>query len=279
MIAEKVIAVLKKDAITAVRYRNGFVLSSLAQVAQLATFYYLARAVGPQFRPEGMPYFLFLLIGTGFYTFLLSGIHSFLKTVQDSQQTGTLEVLLTTATPAAVLVSLGALSAFGEGLLQFALYIGAWHFSFCAGYALQRHSMRAGILAFNLECVRDRTDCGGIADFHPQRVSGSVVTWFGRVVDVGNAFSRHDLAKPVQFVSYLIPFTHSLAAMRLALLDGSFGRLRTKLRYSPYSRCFLFPQGYYFSRKWCAMHGRTEDCRSISGTRKEDPVTLVCQLL
>ena len=62
MIAEKVLAVLKKDAITAVRYRNGFVLSSVALVAQLATFYYLARAVGPQFRPDGMPYFLFLLI-------------------------------------------------------------------------------------------------------------------------------------------------------------------------------------------------------------------------
>ena len=75
MIAEKIIAVLKKDAITAVRYRNGFVLSSLVQVAQLATFYYLARAVGRSFRPKGMPYFLFLLIGTGFYTFLLSGIH------------------------------------------------------------------------------------------------------------------------------------------------------------------------------------------------------------
>ena len=130
MIGEKIIAVLKKDAITAIRYRNGFVLSALAQVAQLATFYYLARAVGPQFRPEGMPYFLFLLIGTGFYTFLLSGTHSFLKTIQESQQTGTLEVLLTTATPAAVLVSLGALSAFGEGLLQFVVYIGAGIFLF-----------------------------------------------------------------------------------------------------------------------------------------------------
>jgi hypothetical protein len=47
MIIEKLIAVVKKDAITAVRYRNGFVLSSLAQIAQLVTFYYLARAVRP----------------------------------------------------------------------------------------------------------------------------------------------------------------------------------------------------------------------------------------
>jgi ABC-type Na+ efflux pump permease subunit len=69
--------------------------------------------------------FCFLLIGTVFYTFLLSGTHGFLKAIQESQQTGTLEVLLTTATPAAVLVSLGVLSAFADGLLQFAVYVGA----------------------------------------------------------------------------------------------------------------------------------------------------------
>src|SRR5437879_9277102 len=124
MILDKAQAVLKKDALTALRYRNGFVFAIISPAAQLATFYYLARAVGPQFRPEGMPYFLFLLIGTGFYTFLLSGTYGFVRAVQESQQTGTLEVLLTTATPAAVLVSLGALSAFGEGLLQFVIYIG-----------------------------------------------------------------------------------------------------------------------------------------------------------
>src|SRR5213082_3064711 len=126
----KAAAVLKKDILSAVRYCNGFVFGIVAPAAQLATFYYLARAVGPQFRPEGMPYFLFLLIGTGFYTFLLTGTHSFLKTIQECQQTGTMEVLLTTSTPAAVLVSLGALSAFGEGLLQFVVYIGAGFFLF-----------------------------------------------------------------------------------------------------------------------------------------------------
>src|SRR5436305_2291946 len=121
MIVEKIIAVLKKDAITAVRYRNGFVLSSLAQVAQLATFYYLARSVGPQFRPEGMPYFTFLLVGTGFYTFLLTSMHSFFRSIQESQQAGTLEVLMTTATPAPVLLCLSVVSVFASGLLQLAL--------------------------------------------------------------------------------------------------------------------------------------------------------------
>src|SRR5437899_1580091 len=125
MILDKALAVLKKDALTALRYRNGFVFAIISPAAQLATFYYLSRAVGPQFRPEGMPYFLFLIVGTGFYTFLIGGIHSFLQTVQESQQSGTLEVLMTTSTPPPVLLLLSAVSAFGTGALQLMFYVGA----------------------------------------------------------------------------------------------------------------------------------------------------------
>ena len=125
MILDKAAAVLKKDVLTALRYRNGFVLGGLSTAAQLATFYYLARAVGPQFHPEGMPYFLFLLVGTGFCSFLITGMHSFLQTIQESQQSGTLEVLMTTSTPPAVLLSLSAISAFAGGLVQLFLYVGA----------------------------------------------------------------------------------------------------------------------------------------------------------
>src|SRR5438093_1132950 len=85
-------AVLKKDILTGIRYRNGFIFGLVASGAQLATFYYLSRAIGPQFRPEGMPYFVFLLVGTGFYAFLITGIHSFLRVIQESQQAGTLPV-------------------------------------------------------------------------------------------------------------------------------------------------------------------------------------------
>ena len=86
MILDKAAAVLKKDALTSLRYRNGFVMNAVAPAVQLATFYYLSRAVGPQYRPEGMPYFVYLLVGTGFYTFLLSGMSSFLRSIPETQQ-------------------------------------------------------------------------------------------------------------------------------------------------------------------------------------------------
>src|SRR5262249_11040050 len=125
MIFAKASAVLKKDFLTAVRYRKGFVFNLVSPALQLATFYYLARAVGPQFRPDGMAYVSFLIVGTGLYTFLIAGIHSFFQTIQQAQQTGTLELLMTTSTPPSVLLFLSALSSFAGSFMQFALYVGS----------------------------------------------------------------------------------------------------------------------------------------------------------
>lgn len=255
MIVEKIIAVLKKDAITAVRYRNGFVLSSLAQVAQLATFYYLARAIGPQFRPEGMPYFLFLLIGTGFYTFLLSGTHGFLKTIQESQQTGTLEVLLTTATPAAVLVSLGALSAFGESLLQFVVYTGAGVFLFAP---ILHVSVAGCLLAFGFSILSAFAIGLFAAGMQISMHKGSAVLWVlgsGAWLMSGTLFPVTALPKPVQMVSYVIPFTHSLAAMRLALLGGSFPDVAREIGILALFALFLVPAGVMFF-SWMVRRAR-----------------------
>jgi ABC-2 type transport system permease protein len=246
LIAEKILAVLKKDAITAVRYRNGFVLSSVALIAQLATFYYLARAVGPQFRPDGMPYFLFLLIGTGFYTFLLSGTHGFLKTVQDAQQTGTLEVLLTTATPAAVLVSLGALSAFGEGLLQFVVYISAGVFLFAPALHM---SVVACLLVFAFSIFSAFAIGLFAAGIQISMHKGSAVLWVlgsGAWLMSGTLFPVAALPKPVQMLSYFIPFTHSLAAMRLAMLGGSFAPIAREIEILALFALFLVPASVMF---------------------------------
>ena len=255
MIAEKIIAVLKKDAITALRYRNGFVLSALAQVAQLATFYYLARAIGPQFRPEGMPYFLFLLIGSGFYTFLLSGTHSFLKTIQESQQTGTLEVLLTTATPAAVLVSLGALTAFGEGLLQFVVYIATGMVLFAPAL----HVNVAGcLLALGFSILSAFAIGLFAAGLQISMHKGSAALWLlgsGAWLMSGTLFPIAALPRPVRIISYFIPFTHSLAAMRLSLLAGNFAAIAHEVEILALFSLLLLPAGAIFF-SWMVRQAR-----------------------
>ena len=91
---DKLRVVLRRDLLTALRYRSGFALTIAGAIVELAAFFYLSRAIGPGFRPDGVDYFSFLLVGTGFYTFLVMSVNSFFSTVQEAQQTGTLEVLM-----------------------------------------------------------------------------------------------------------------------------------------------------------------------------------------
>ena len=221
MILDKALSVLKKDALTALRYRNGFVFATISPAAQLATFYYLSRAVGPQFRPEGMPYFLFLLVGTGFYIFLLSGIHSFLQTIQESQQTGTLEVLMTTCTPPAVLLSLSAISAFTRGILQLLVYVGAGMFLFASGLQVSIFGCASVFIFSVLIAIAIGLFAAGLqVAIH----KGSAVLWLlgsSAWLMAGTLFPVAALPPSVRALSTLLPFTHSLTGMRLALLQAS----------------------------------------------------------
>ena len=228
MILDKAAAVLKKDALTALRYRNGFVISTVGTAAQLATFYYLARAVGPQFHPEGMPYFLFLLVGTGFFAFLITGMHSFLHTIQESQQSGTLEVLMTTSTPPAILLSLSAISAFAGGLVQLGLYIGGGILLFSP---VVHVSLLGCVLVFTFSMLISIAIGIFAAGLQISIHKGSAVLWLlgsSAWLMAGTLFPVAALPRPVRILSSLLPLTHSLTGMRLALLQtsGSAGLLR-----------------------------------------------------
>lgn len=221
MMLSKIAAVLKKDSTTALRYRNAFVFSAVAQGAQLATFYYLARAVGPQFRPDGITYFLFLVVGTSFYTFLLAGIHGFLRTIQESQQSGTLEVLLTTSTSAPVLVALNALSSFAAGLFQFVLFVALG--IFIAAPAIHPN-IPACILVFAFSILITFALGLFAAGLQISIHKGSAVLWLvgsGAWLLSGALFPTSALPRTVKLISQLVPFTHSLSGLRLALLAGN----------------------------------------------------------
>src|SRR5437763_12874049 len=121
---DKMVAIARRDLLMAIRYRMGFFIGAAGALAELAAFYFLSRAIGPSFRPDGVDYFPFVLVGTGFYTFMVMGINSFLTIVQEAQQTGTLEVLMTSPTHPALLVLLSAISAFAANVVQLVFYLG-----------------------------------------------------------------------------------------------------------------------------------------------------------
>lgn len=246
MILHKVIAVLKKDFLTAVRYRNGLLMNVFAPAGQLVMFYYLARSVGSQFRPEGMPYFTFLLVGTGFYTFLLTGMHSFFRSIQESQQAGTLEVLMTTATPAPVLLGLSAVSVLASGLLQFAIYIGGGFFLFRPALQINVAGCAAVFLLSLLIVVSIGMIAAGLqVAIH----KGSAALWLlGSTAWVmsGTMFPVSALPRPMKMLSELLPLTHALSGMRLALASGPSSSLIREIELLAAFSAVLVPGSLWF---------------------------------
>jgi len=238
---DKMLAIARRDLLTAIRYRIGFLVGAAGALAELAAFYYLSRAVGPGFRPDGVEYFSFLLVGTGLYTFLVVGINAFLHIVQEAQQTGSLEVLMTTSTPAPVLVFLSAMSAFAGNTLQLLFYLG--------GGLLLAGSLPACIVIFGLSVVIAVAIGILAAALQLAIQKGSALVWLlgsGIWFMTGTLFPVTTLPKPLRLLADLIPITHSLKAMRLALLQGAgFFSLGTELVILALFSCVLLPMSLW----------------------------------
>lgn len=251
----KAAAVVQKDFLIAVRYRNGMVLSAFAPAMQLLLSLYLARAVGPQFRPEGIPYFGFLLIGTGFFMFLHSCMQGFLNVVQESQQAGTLEVVMTTPTSPVVLLCLAALSAIATALLQFIFYIGAGLCFFPGTLHIAPLAAVATLFLSTLIAIAFGILAAGLQiSIH----KGSVLLWmFGTTawVFAGTLFPVGSLPAPLRILSQWLPLTHSLTAMRAATYGGIHSGLLRELSILLAFASFLVPSSIAFF-SWTVRRAR-----------------------
>jgi len=220
-IVDKTVAIFRRDLLTALRYRSAFILTVAGALCELAAFYYLSRAIGPGFRPEGLDYFSFLVVGTGFYTFLFMGIRSLLQSVQEAQQTGTFEVLMTTSTQPSTLVLLSAMAALSRDAVQLVLYFGAG--LLISGSTLPRPGLACASVFFLSLAIAIAIGLMAAA-LQVAIQKGSVVLWAlgsGAWLLTGTLFPVTSLPAPLRFTAELIPLTYSLDAMRRALLQGA----------------------------------------------------------
>ena len=221
LILDKAWAVFRREMLTALRYRAGFALSALSHLAELAVFFFLARSIGPGYRPEGQAYFPFLLVGTGFYSFLLNGISSFLTMIQEAQTTGTLEVLMTTSTSPSLLVILSAFSSFVRSAAGMLLYFLGGVILFGATLPSANFASLILVLALSLLVMVGLGLFAAAVQLAIQR--GSAILWIIGTTTwmmTGTLFPVSALPVPLQIMAQAFPLTHALTAMRLALLHG-----------------------------------------------------------
>ena len=218
--ADKLRAILRRDLLTAIRHRSGFAMTLIGVVMELAAFYFLSRAIGPGFRPGGVEYFPFLLVGTGVYTFFVMSAQGFLSSVQEAQQTGTMEVLMTTSTEPAELVVLSSISAFAGNLISLGVYL-------LAGVVVFRAAIHANVLSCLVVLILSIAIAMAlgiaVAAMQIMLQKGSPVLWLlssGFWFLSGAMFPSESLPRPLELLAHLVPLTYAIEGMRMALLQG-----------------------------------------------------------
>jgi ABC-2 type transport system permease protein len=217
---DKLLAILRRDLLTAIRHRSGFAVMLVGVFMELTAFYFLSRAVGAGFRPSGVEYFPFLLVGTGIYTFFVMSAQAFLSTVQEAQQTGTMEVLMTTSTEPAELVVLSSISAFAGNLVSLGVYL-------LAGVVVFRATIHADVLSclvvLMLSIVIALALGIVVATMQITLQKGSAVLWLlssGFWFLSGALFPNESLPRPLALLAHLVPLTYAIDGMRMAFLQG-----------------------------------------------------------
>lgn len=228
---DKLVAIFRRDLLTAVRYRSASGMYVGGMLAELAAFYYLARAIGPGFRPDGVDYFAFLLVGTGLYGFFVAGVASFVNSIHEAQLTGTMEVLMTTSTPEPEVVFLTAVSAFFTRTLHLAFYLIVGVLVFRV--ELRNPNVTGALVVFAFSMAIAVAAGIAIAAVQVAIQRGSGIVWLLSSLLwllTGATFPVSALPGPLRRLGEIIPITYSLDGLRLALLrDAGWSELAQPL--------------------------------------------------
>lgn len=218
---DKVAVVLRRDLLTSLRYRAAFWVQALAMLGEIAGFFYLARAIGPNFRPDGVGYYPFVLIGTAYSGIVVAGAYELVTAVHEAQLTGTMEVLMTTSTPPPMILFLNTASAFIGQAVKWGAYTVAGFLLF--GLSFRDANLPAMLLVLVLSMAIAISIGIAAAAVQVWIYKGTGVVWLvGSVTSLltGSLFPVTALPEPLQKVSVLIPFTYSFDALRLSLLKS-----------------------------------------------------------
>ncbi|UCF04771.1 MAG: ABC transporter permease [bacterium] len=245
--ARKPLAIIKKEFLTAISYKFDFLFRFSSIWMSLFVYYFLAKLIDPavstDLQPYGGDYFSFVIIGTAFSSYLNVGLDSFSSSIREAQLVGTLEAVLVTRTRFTTILIFQAVWNFLFASIHVIVYL-AFGFLFFKT-PITNPNFPATIVVLILTILAFSSL--GI-------ISGSFIILFKKGTPINwfiNNFSRFlgGVFYPIsllpdwcQTLAYLLPITHSLEAIRLAMIRGySLPELRTQITALLIFNVVLFP--------------------------------------
>jgi ABC-2 type transport system permease protein len=221
----KPFAIMKKEFLIAVSYRLAFVFRLSSIFMSLFVFYFLSKLINPaltsDLEPYGGDYFSFVIIGTAFVGYLNVGLDSFSQSIREAQLMGTLEAVLVTRTRLTTILIYQALWNFIFASVHVIAYLALGFTVFKSqltnpDYLATIVILLLTIIAFSLLGIVSGA-------FILMFKKGTPINWFiynfSRFLG-GVFYPISVLPGWLQKLSYLLPITHSLEGIRLAMIQG-----------------------------------------------------------
>lgn len=218
-------AFIERDFLIAFSYKTAFAFDVVGILFKVITFYYMGAVVGdgiaPALQSFGHDYFSFLIIGIALLDLIHTSLDTFAVSIRDSQMTGTLEVVLLSPIRLTDMVTYSSLWPYVFTATRFATYVVIGSLLFGLRISMPGILTALVVLVLTILC------------FAPLGIISAAVimvfkkgAWFQVLIN-GAGVLLGGVVYPVTVlpdwasrVSYYLPLTHSVNAMRLALLDG-----------------------------------------------------------
>jgi ABC-2 type transport system permease protein len=215
----------KRDARIALSYKAAFAVQLLGNFLLLGVFYFIGQLIdasgNPMLAPYGGSYLAFILIGLALGDCAGVSLTTFAGQIREGQLTGTLEATLLSPVPLPVILVFSSLWSYFLSAFRFMLYVGLGALLY--GVSLKQANVFSTLVIFVLTIL-----CfAGIGILWASVImllkrGEAILTTIGFITILvsGVIFPRSLLPSWIQTLSELIPLTHALDAMRLAILHG-----------------------------------------------------------
>ena len=216
---------MRRDFLIQISYRLEFVLSGLGIFLSIAIFYFISKLFGQSsvayLEDYCGNYFPFVFIGIAFSGYLTVALHSFSANLRKEQMMGTLEAMLVTPTKLSVIIASISIWNFVFNSISVFIYLLYGIFVFKVNLTGANLSAAALILILTIISF---SGIGIIsAAFIMLFKKGDPVVWLIQLASIlfgGVYFPIAVLPDNLRFISYFLPITYSLRALRQALLMG-----------------------------------------------------------
>lgn len=225
-ILRKAAAFIRRDFQIESSYKFNFIMGVIDSMVILVFFYFLDKLVADGKSQDlaryGGDYLSFALIGLAFARYFQLTLKMFSESIRQAQVTGCLEAMLSSKTDALTIVLMSSLYGLISGAVQLVIILAAG--ALFEGVDLSRMNVPATILIFAVSVL-------SFVAFGV--LSASAILWLkkgdpfawvlgGLGTMLGGAyFPITVLPSWLQNVAFFIPITHSLDALRLAMLRGA----------------------------------------------------------